>query len=616
MKMMEQKKKKLSGSIKECFDLYKHALIAHVVSAALFYYLEIEILAVFYTLGILLYLMGCILIRNDKRIRRWILILSGEFSLTSFLGTIILGWSYGFVFYSLMLIPITFYFVYKSEEGRKLVPLAMGISVGEIVLILASLALQRSMNTLDVPQLYVEIIFLVNLMLCASTLIVYTHSFISEVYAKTFSLAHKNDELDNRINYDALTKLYSRDYFFEKAQERILSNPEVDYYMVCTDIKDFKLINDLYGNEIADNLLVKEADLIRHYFQKDAVYGRIGSDKFAMCVPKETVWEADFFRLTDKLKGMFRKSSYQLQMYAGVYEMKDIKENIAVACDKANIAIESIKGDYQRTVAYYNRDFMQSEMQRKQVLSEFEVALRKQQFCIFLQPQTSKDGMANGAEALVRWYHPTKGLVMPGDFIDYLEQAGLIYKLDAYVWEQAAYRLAQWKKQGREDLHISVNISTKDFFYMDIHKTITDLVKKYEIAPENLRLEITETALATNFNEILEVINRLQDEGFIIEIDDFGSGYSSFNMLKDFRADVLKIDREFLNETENKKRSKTILEGIIALSVKMQMDVITEGVETREQVDMLTDMGCGTFQGYYFSKPITVQEFEKKYVEA
>ena len=318
--------------------------------------------------------------------------------------------------------------------------------------------------------------------------------------------------------------------------------------------------------------------------------------------------------MTDNLKGMFRKSSYQLQIYAGVYEMQDIKESMSVACDKANIAIASIEGDYQKKVAYYNQNFIENELKRKQVLSEFDLALRKNQFCIFLQPQTRKDGTAHGAEALVRWYHPTKGLLMPGEFIEYLEQAGVIYKLDAYVWEQAAFRLSEWKKIGRGDLHISVNISTKDFYYMDIYATITGLVEKYGINPGNLRLEITETALATNFVDILEVVTRLQESGFIIEIDDFGSGYSSFNMLKDFNADILKIDREFLNETSNQKRSRTILEGIIKLSMQMKMDVISEGVETREQVDMLTDMGCGMFQGYYFSKPISIEEFEQKYV--
>ena len=165
---------------------------------------------------------------------------------------------------------------------------------------------------------------------------------------------------------------------------------------------------------------------------------------------------------------------------------------------------------------------------------------------------------------------------------------------------------------GRNDLHISINISAKDFFYLDVYDVITGLVNKYGVDVRNLRLELTETAVV-NENDNMEVIRKLHDAGFIIEIDDFGSGYSSLNMLKDICSDVLKIDREFLRETENAVRSRDILEEIIRLSNRMNMTVITEGVETREQVDMLTDMGCRVFQGYYFSKPIPIQEFETKY---
>lgn len=165
---------------------------------------------------------------------------------------------------------------------------------------------------------------------------------------------------------------------------------------------------------------------------------------------------------------------------------------------------------------------------------------------------------------------------------------------------------------GRNDLHISINISAKDFFYLDVYEVITGLVKKYGVDTRNLRLELTETAVV-NENENMEVIRKLHDAGFIIEIDDFGSGYSSLNMLKDVCSDVLKIDREFLRETENAVRSRDILEEIIRLSNRMNMTVITEGVETKEQVEMLTDMGCRVFQGFYFSKPISIQEFEDKY---
>ena len=211
---------------------------------------------------------------------------------------------------------------------------------------------------------------------------------------------------------------------------------------------------------------------------------------------------------------------------------------------------------------------------------------------MFLQPQVDCKGMAYGAEALVRWQHPERGLLSPAVFIDVLEKAGLIYKLDRYMWEKAAEKLGEWKREGHDRYHISVNISTKDFYLIDVYETFTGLVDKYNINPDKLKLEITETALMADFKKNMEIIRRLQNYGFKIEIDDFGSGYSSLNMLKDISAD----------------------ESIVSLAGKLGMEVITEGVEKESQVNMLKDMGCNMFQGYFFSKPVQIKEFEDRYL--
>lgn len=180
--------------------------------------------------------------------------------------------------------------------------------------------------------------------------------------------------------------------------------------------------------------------------------------------------------------------------------------------------------------------------------------------------------------------------------------------------EKAVQKLAEWKEKGYGSYHISVNISTKDFYIIDIYETFTGLINKYGIAASNLHLEITETTLMTDFEKNMNIIHKLQGVGFRVEIDDFGSGYSSLNMLKDISADVLKIDMGFLRKSENEVKGQDILESIIALAGKIGMDVITEGVETKKQLDMLTMMGCHEFQGYYFSKPVPVSEFEEKYL--
>ena len=186
----------------------------------------------------------------------------------------------------------------------------------------------------------------------------------------------------------------------------------------------------------------------------------------------------------------------------------------------------------------------------------------------------------------------------------------MIYKLDLCMWENACKILSRWKHEGR-DWALSVNISPKDFYFLDIYGVIMELVRSYRIDPAKLHLEITESAVIDNAQDNIEVLRKLREAGFIVEMDDFGSGYSSLNMLKEIPLDVLKIDMVFLQKTANYNKSSIILQSIIDMANKLNLSQITEGVETREQLDMLKEMGCKLFQGYYFSKPIPIDEFEK-----
>lgn len=204
-------------------------------------------------------------------------------------------------------------------------------------------------------------------------------------------------------------------------------------------------------------------------------------------------------------------------------------------------------------------------------------------------------------------------MISPGQFIPVFEKNGLISDVDKYIWETACEKLREWKKEGREDLYISVNISPRDFYFLNLYEIFTGLVEKYEIKPQNLKLEITETAVIMDFNRQMELISRLRKYGFSVEMDDFGSGNSSLNLLKDMYVDVLKIDMVFLQKAQDEERSRKILQMIISLSKQLDMPVITEGVETESQVRFLDDMGCDIFQGYYFARPMPVDQFEEKY---
>lgn len=417
-----------------------------------------------------------------------------------------------------------------------------------------------------------------------------------------------------KASHDSLTGLLNRDQFYEDVHDMVNKYHDTTFYLICSNIKDFKFINEIFGMEKGNQVLIKQAKLMASNPSERTICARLMNDRFALCLPRE---EFDEKRVADSVKELQREfsgNSFHLHTYMGVYEIRDRYEAVSIMVDKANIAADTIKNNYDCCVAYYDEHLLEISIEQRRLLGEFEPALQKGEFVMYLQPQVNRDGAAKGAEALVRWAHPSRGILTPYAFIDILENAGLIYKLDLYIWEKAAQKLAEWKEKGYGSYHISVNISTKDFYIIDIYETFTGLINKYGIAASNLHLEITETTLMTDFEKNMNIIHKLQGVGFRVEIDDFGSGYSSLNMLKDISADVLKIDMGFLRKSENEVKGQDILESIITLAGKIGMDVITEGVETKKQLDMLTMMGCHEFQGYYFSKPVPVSEFEEKYL--
>lgn len=418
-----------------------------------------------------------------------------------------------------------------------------------------------------------------------------------------------------RATHDRLTGIYNKEHFYDVVMETVRNAEPGAYCMVCSDIKNFKFVNDIFGINVGDEVLLNIADALKRLAKPGTVYGRISGDRFAMCMPRER-FNPDV--ITNELRRIGEKSgtsTYRICVHVGVYDIVDKDIAVSVMCDRAYLAIKTIKSSLTDVIAHYDDKIRESNVSEQKVTGAFGNALEDGQFCFYIQPQVSVRGKILGGEALVRWIHPERGMIPPIEFIGILENTGLIYKLDMYIWEQACKKLREWKDRGLTDYHISVNISPKDFYFTDIYKVFTGLVEKYEIKPRNLRLEITESAIMSDFNKQLLLIQRLQEYGFMVEMDDFGSGYSSLNMLKDMPVDTLKVDMGFLRQTEHQERSRTILKMIISLSKQLGMEVITEGVETKEQVDFLTEVGCDIFQGYYFAKPIPVSEFEKKYFD-
>ena len=417
-------------------------------------------------------------------------------------------------------------------------------------------------------------------------------------------------------HHDSLTNVLNSDAFYELSRENIKNNPDISWVMITSNIMNFRLVNTLFGVHKGNEVLAKTASMLRE-ISEDArgLCGRLGGDQFALLIPKSKYREEAFVSMENVLSETYNSGIYSFYIHFGVYEIDDPSIPVSVMCGRANSALRTIREDMTHVVAYFNNTILQKILLEQTVIGSFEEALKSGQFHMYLQPLVRTDGCAIGAEALVRWRRPDGSILMPGDFIETLETAGQIYKLDKYMWELAVKQLSIWKDTGKKDLTISVNVSAKDFFSIDVAQVMTELVKQYGVDSRMLRLEITETAFLGRPDQYDAIVSKLRGEGFLVEIDDFGKDNSSLSLLKDIKADVLKIDMSLLREITDRERSRVILKSLIGMADSLGMEVITEGVETEQQLRTLSEMGCSHFQGYYFSKPIPVDEFEAKYTQ-
>ncbi|MBR0367802.1 MAG: EAL domain-containing protein [Clostridia bacterium] len=415
-------------------------------------------------------------------------------------------------------------------------------------------------------------------------------------------------------HHDRLTNVLNADAFHELAREMIANSPGVSWVMVSANIMNFNLVNALFGVNRGNEVLVKTAALLREISEDTrGLCGRLGGDQFALLLPGARFNEEALHNAARVLSEVFNSGIYTFCMHFGVYPIDDPSIPVSVMCGRANSALRTIRDDMTRTVARFDDAMLDRILMEQKVIGSFEEALNGGQFTMYLQPLVGPDGAIIGAEALARWRTPDGAVVTPQDFIETLENAGLIHKLDAYMWEQAVKRLDVWKGTAMEGLTISVNMSAKDFYSIDVYDVLTGLVDRYGVDSDKLRLEITETALLVEPDKSDAVVSRLRERGFLVEIDDFGKGYSSLGLLKSIRADVIKIDMSFLQEIKDRERSRIILQSVIGLAEALGMEVITEGVETEQQLNALTAMGCSHFQGYYFSRPVPAEEFEALY---
>lgn len=415
----------------------------------------------------------------------------------------------------------------------------------------------------------------------------------------------------NQFQYDRLTGLYSKEFFYKKVKDILLQHPDKEYDIICSDIANFKLINEIFGIPAGDKLLCRVADTYKDLVGDWGISGRFNADQFACLLERNWEYTDKMFLEADAhISSLFNAKNVVMKW--GIYRITDRTLSVEQMCDRALWAVGSIKGKYDKHFAFYDDELRSRLLREQKILDSMETGLREEQFVVYLQPKYDiKSNKMAGAEALVRWIHPQWGFQSPGEFIPLFEKNGFITKLDQFVWEKACALLADWRKQGMPEMPISVNVSRADIYNVNLADILQGLIQKYDLPPALLHLEITESAYTEDPKQIVDTVKKLRSLGFIIEMDDFGSGYSSLNMLNQMPLDVLKLDMKFIQDETAKAVNQGILHFVIELAHWMNLSVVAEGVETKEQLERLREAGCDYVQGYYFAKPMPCAELEE-----
>lgn len=412
--------------------------------------------------------------------------------------------------------------------------------------------------------------------------------------------------------FDPLTGLYNRETFYTEAKLLLGARHNIKYCIVCMDISCFKIINDLFHADTGNVILKTAAEYFKATLNpRTSISCRADADHFVLCVPAEELdMEQIIHDLDERIQALH--ISHNILFFAGIYPVDNINLPIDQMCDRAGMALRRIKGSYLTRYAYYDSKMRDQMIEELLITGNLEVALMEHQFTIFLQPifDPNKNTVIS-AEALVRWFHPVHGMVSPGKFIPVCERNGFIVRLDRFVWEETCRLQRKRLDEGKPVVPISVNLSRLNFYSLDLPEFLANLLEKYQLEPWMLKLEVTESAYTDNQLQLLDMISTFKGLGFSVLMDDFGSGYSSLNMLKDMPLDTLKVDMAFIRELEKSERVAVILKFIVELAEELGMSVVVEGVETETQAKYVASLGEVAIQGYFFSRPLPIPDYEK-----
>lgn len=428
--------------------------------------------------------------------------------------------------------------------------------------------------------------------------------------AKIEELEKSVERLKLAAHTDITTKIGNRDYFIDRMLEILRHKPNGDFTLLGFKISNMGTVNRLYGPSEGDRLVRYVADLLKQKYQS-LNCALVQSNLFALLL--ETHEEEKILSVIEQLTKDVQGYSdmFPVEIGFGIYKLEDKQEKISEMLSRMVLAQRSVGKD-EKNYAYFGEELNWQYEENKKMCAEMEVALEAKKFVMYLQPMVDLHMYKiSSAEALVRWEHETKGLLSPYAFLPVFENTNLILKLDYYMWEEACKTIRRWIDNKMETVSLMVNISPVHLSNPSFIAVLNDLVIRYKLEKNMLVLEIPETALTNGERDTLDTVRKLDQEGYQLCIDNFGGLHSPVNLLRDLPFTRVKLDRKFMFENMENEEGQTILRYLIAMAKELDMTVLTEGVENIEQLNFLTEIGCDVAQGYYFSKPVDLREFDK-----
>ena len=429
------------------------------------------------------------------------------------------------------------------------------------------------------------------------------------------SVARSQHKITKILYTDMVTGGYNWLYFTKKGDKLLKRNRgKYNYAMVNLRMEKYRSFCTCFGVKEGEELLEKFYMVLKKNLRKKELMAHHDEADFGLLITY--VNEEDLISRIDKLESSLNSVMPSIKMYFryGLCLADNNEREVDSLYNNATTALELLPEDSEEKIASYDIEMKKQQLWERKVEDEMDKALVTNQFKLYLQPKYStKDEDIAGAEALVRWVHPADGLIPPNKFIPIFEKNGFIIQLDDYMIEQVAIQQSKWIQEGRELFPISVNVSRAHFTREDLAEHICKIVDKYNVPHEFIELELTESAFFDDKYVLIDTVKQLRDYGFIVSMDDFGAGYSSLNSLKELSIDVLKIDADFFRGVDSVERGMLIVSEVIDLAKKLNMKIVAEGIESREQVDFLAAQECDLIQGYYFAKPMSIEEFEEKY---